>query len=111
MRAPAELLWQEPEEEQTAEEAANELAEGSSVPLFVTPAELSTNLGDIMISWPTTLRQAREAGHGIADELLFLPCHGVLHLVGYDDQTEAGYREMVRLQKQILGEVQQKGSL
>lgn len=111
VRAPAELLWQEPEEEQTAEEAANELAEGSSVPLFVTPAELSTNLGDIMISWPTTLRQAREAGHGIADELLFLLCHGVLHLVGYDDQTEAGYREMVRLQKQILGEVQQKGSL
>ncbi len=68
VRAPAELLWQEPEEEQTAEEAANELAEGSSVPLFVTPAELSTNLGDIMISWPTTLRQARDAGHGIADE-------------------------------------------
>jgi probable rRNA maturation factor len=62
-----------------------------------------------MISWPTTQRQAHEAGHTVADELLFLLCHGVLHLVGYDDQTEAGYREMVRLQKEILASIGQEG--
>ena len=77
--------------------------------LFVTPAELLTNLGDIAISWPTVQLQASEAGHSISYELLFLLCHGVLHLVGYDDQTEAGYNEMVRLQKTLLAEIYREG--
>ena len=98
VKAPADWLWQAPEEVEEDPEAEAE----SKMPAFVTPAELSTHLGDIIISWPTTLRQAREAGHSLADELLFLLCHGVLHLIGYDDQTQAGYAEMVRLQKEIL---------
>lgn len=102
VKAPADWLWQAPEEE--AEETEDDI-----IPAFITPAGLSTNLGDIMISWPTTLRQATEAGHTTTDELLFLLCHGILHLVGYDDQTEAGYTEMVRLQKEILAEISQKG--
>jgi probable rRNA maturation factor len=68
------------------------------------------NLGDIVLSWPTVQRQAAAAGHPVADELLFLLCHGVLHLVGYDDQTEAGYAEMVRLQTTILRARQQERS-
>ncbi len=103
VKAREDWLWQGPEEE--VEETADEPA----IPAFVTPAGLSTNLGDIMISWPTTRRQAEEAGHTIADELLFLLCHGILHLVGYDDQTEAGYVEMVRLQKEILAGINRKG--
>lgn len=103
VRAPAEWLWQAPEEASESE------AEQAARPLFVTPDELSLNLGDIIISWPTLLRQASAAGHTAADELLFLLCHGVLHLVGYDDQTEAGYSEMVRLQKEILAEVKREG--
>jgi len=105
VEAPADLLWQAPEE--TDEMTGT--VEQAVMPVFVTPAELSTNLGDIMISWPTMHRQANEAGHTIADELLFLLCHGVLHLVGYDDQTEAGYTEMVRLQKEILARAERKG--
>jgi ssRNA-specific RNase YbeY (16S rRNA maturation enzyme) len=31
------------------------------------------------------------------DEVAFLAAHGVLHLLGFDDETPAGYREMVRL--------------
>jgi probable rRNA maturation factor len=100
VEAPAEWLWQGPEEQDEESEARAEEAR----PAFVTPDELALNLGDIMISWPTVQRQAREAGHEVAYELLFLLCHGVLHLVGYDDQTEAGYTEMVRLQKAILSE-------
>ncbi|MEO7021443.1 MAG: rRNA maturation RNase YbeY, partial [Ktedonobacteraceae bacterium] len=101
VEAPAEWLWQMPDEDEFTEgEAAR-----SPKPAFVTPAELLTNLGDIVISWPTVQRQADEAGHAVGYELLFLLCHGVLHLVGYDDQTEAGYTEMVRLQKEILAEI------
>lgn len=92
VEAPTEWLWQPPEDEGTR---------GPRQP-FVTPTELLTNLGDIIISWPTVQRQASEAGHSIGYELLFLLCHGVLHLVGYDDQTETGYQEMMRLQQTLL---------
>ena len=105
VQAPPEWLWQIPEEE---EHVAGE-AMRTPKTLFVTPAELLTNLGDIAISWPTVQLQASEAGHSISYELLFLLCHGVLHLVGYDDQTEAGYNEMVRLQKTLLAEIYREG--
>lgn len=104
VRAPAEWLWQAPEEA-----PVDASAQAETRPAFVTPGELGTNLGDIIISWPTALRQAHEAGHSVAYELLFLLCHGVLHLLGYDDQTEAGYREMVRRQEEILATILQKG--
>lgn len=104
VHAPAEWLWQPPED---VEQASNHV--NSTQPAFITPTELPSNLGDIIISWPTVKRQASEAGHEIGYELLFLLCHGVLHLVGYDDQTEAGYTEMVRLQNEILASMRRKG--
>lgn len=106
VKAPADWLWQPPEAPGEEEE---QRIEQSAAPVFVTPAELRTHLGDIIISWPTTVRQASAAGHSTGDELLFLLCHGVLHLVGYDDQTEAGYTEMVRLQKEILATIGRRG--
>jgi probable rRNA maturation factor len=108
VKAPADWLWQPPDETNEKEDKDDE-PEMPVAPVFVTPTELRTNLGDIMISWPTTLRQASEAGHPIADELLFLLCHGILHLVGYDDQTTSGYTEMVRLQKAILTGLAREG--
>jgi probable rRNA maturation factor len=66
------------------------------------------HLGDIVISWPTVIRQATEAGHKPAYELLFLLSHGVLHLIGYDDQTEAGYQAMIRLQQVVIKATEQK---
>ncbi|MGZ3666488.1 MAG: rRNA maturation RNase YbeY [Ktedonobacterales bacterium] len=47
-------------------------------------------------------RQAQQAGHSAAWELAYLLAHGVLHLVGYDDQTDAGYRAMVAHQEVVL---------
>jgi probable rRNA maturation factor len=76
--------------------------------VFVTPAELTMHLGDIVISWPTVVRQAAEAGHKLAYELLYLLSHGVLHLIGYDDQTEAGYQSMVRMQQTVMEIIDQK---
>jgi probable rRNA maturation factor len=107
VKAPADWLWQTAEAPDTGEEERR--IEQPAAPVFVTPAELRTHLGDIIISWPTTVRQANAAGHSTGDELLFLLCHGVLHLVGYDDQTEAGYTEMMRLQKEILTRIGRKG--
>ena len=66
---------------------------------------MPTNLGDIVISWPTVTRQAEQAGHSPSYELLYLLSHGTLHLVGYDDQTEEGYQAMVRLQESIMQDI------
>lgn len=46
-------------------------------------------LGDVVISLPTAVRQAREAGRSIDEELAMLLVHGVLHLCGYDHERSA----------------------
>ena len=94
VHAPADQLWT-PSDLVSRDETQTKQA-------FVTPPDTTTHLGDIVISWPTVIRQANEVGHNPAYELLFLLSHGVLHLVGYDDQTEAGYQSMIRLQQSVM---------
>ncbi|SRR6266516_500750 len=101
--APADQLWMTPEGEE-----GNQAVQERSRPVFMTPPELPANLGDIVISWPTILRQADEAGHSSTYELLYLIAHGVLHLVGYDDRSEAGYSAMVHIQQSVLEATGQK---
>ena len=102
VNAPADQLWI-PQENVDASKTAEK-----QMPTFVTPPGMITNLGDIMMSWPTVVRQATEAGHSAMYELLYLLSHGVLHLVGYDDATEAGYQAMVNIQQSVLQAVGQK---
>lgn len=104
VQAPADQLWAPQEDEANA---SNENA-SEQLPAFVTPPGMVTNLGDIMMSWPTIERQAKEAGHTPLRELLYLLSHGVLHLIGYDDQTEAGYQAMIGLQEAALKAVGQE---
>jgi probable rRNA maturation factor len=47
-------------------------------------------LGDIVIAVPVAARQAKEAGHALAVELQILLLHGLLHLAGYDHETDGG---------------------
>jgi probable rRNA maturation factor len=51
-------------------------------------------LGDVVISTDTARRQAREGRRSMDREVEWLLAHGLLHLLGYDDETEAGAREM-----------------
>ena len=55
------------------------------------------DVGDIVISVPRAARQAKRRGHPLAREVAFLAAHGALHLLGHEDDSPAGYREMVRL--------------
>src|SRR5258708_16541062 len=47
-------------------------------------------LGDVVISIDTAERQALEHGIELEDELAMLAVHGILHLLGYEDETEGG---------------------
>ena len=44
-------------------------------------------LGDIIIAYPYAARQAELEGHDVAESLMVLVVHGVLHLLGYDHGT------------------------
>lgn len=46
--------------------------------------------GDLAISVPVAAEQAQTHGHELADELRILTLHGLLHLAGYDHETDAG---------------------
>ena len=47
-------------------------------------------LGDIVIARGLAARQAREAGHAERTEWRVLALHGLLHLIGYDHEHDAG---------------------
>ncbi|MCX6054591.1 MAG: rRNA maturation RNase YbeY [Chloroflexi bacterium] len=60
------------------------------------------NIGDIVISFQTAERQSLEAKHPVINEIQLLLIHGVLHLFGYDHDTEKGKEIMWEKQKSIL---------
>jgi probable rRNA maturation factor len=47
-------------------------------------------MGDLVLSTDTARRQARAGRRSLARETEWLLAHGMLHLLGYDDETEAG---------------------
>jgi probable rRNA maturation factor len=61
--------------------------------------------GEIVISVETAHRQATQLGKEPFDELCIYLLHGLLHLAGYDDVTDAGSREMDRLQRMLMREI------
>lgn len=61
-------------------------------------------LGDIVISTEKALIQAEEYGNTLNREIGFLIIHGMLHLLGYDHETEEQEKEMFGLQKQLIKE-------
>src|SRR5712692_7892482 len=57
-------------------------------------------LGEVIISYPTAERQAREAGRVTEAEVAHLLIHGILHLLGYDHaEPEEGRRMRAREQE------------
>ncbi len=56
-------------------------------------------LGDIVIARGVARRQARAARHSEAAELRLLALHGLLHLLGYDHESDDG--EMARVERRL----------
>jgi probable rRNA maturation factor len=58
--------------------------------------------GEIFVSVETAKKHARALGNSLASELCLYIAHGLLHLHGFDDRTQAASRKMKAMQKKIL---------
>ena len=64
--------------------------------------ELPIVLGDVVISVDTAARQALQHGVSLEQELALLTVHGILHLLGYEDETEAGALALHARERDLL---------
>lgn len=62
-------------------------------------------LGDIAISYDTCDREAQAARRPMSEHVAHLLVHGVLHLLGYDHETDADAALMEGLEVKILGKM------
>ena len=60
----------------------------------------SNLLGDVVISIPTAIRQARVLEHTLDEEIVRLLIHGMLHLAGYDH--ERGEHDAQRMRRKEM---------
>ncbi len=66
---------------------------------FKTVPDGDIYLGEILISVDTAKAQAKE---GVQKEILTLICHGILHLFGFDHQTDEDYNFIVNIQDRVI---------
>lgn len=59
-------------------------------------------LGDVILARETVAREAAEQGKSLENHAAHLVAHGVLHLLGYDHETEAEAEAMERLEIEAL---------
>ena len=69
---------------------------------FTAPQNPEGHLGDIALAFGVCAREAAEQGKPLAHHLQHLVAHGVLHLLGYDHETDAEAEHMEGLERVIL---------
>ena len=72
---------------------------------FPSEAARDTYLGDIALAYGVTAQEARKDAKRFVDHAMHLTVHGVLHLLGFDHQTERDAGRMEPLETKILGEL------
>jgi probable rRNA maturation factor len=69
---------------------------------FALPPDGVTRLGEVIISYPQAVAQAKEQGHSTERELALLVIHGVLHLLGYDHEEPEEESKMRERERELL---------
>ena len=69
---------------------------------FALPPDGVTRLGEVIISYPQAVAQAREQGHSTERELALLVIHGILHLLGYDHEEPEEESKMRERERELL---------
>ncbi|OIN94126.1 rRNA maturation RNase YbeY [candidate division WWE3 bacterium CG06_land_8_20_14_3_00_42_16] len=59
-------------------------------------------LGELVISYPQLKRQAKKYQVSVAEELARVVAHGVLHLMGYGDETVRQRKDMTIIEDQVI---------
>ena len=59
-------------------------------------------LGDIIISIPRVIEQAKEYNHSFERELAYMTVHGFYHLMGYDHMEEEEKKVMREKEENVL---------
>jgi probable rRNA maturation factor len=72
------------------------------VPGVQQPDNAPILLGDIVAAYETCASEAEEQAKSLADHLHHMVVHGVLHLLGYDHETEDEAAQMEALERVIL---------
>jgi len=72
---------------------------------FVIPPDQVLHLGEVIISYPQAVIQAKEHHHSIKKEIAILIIHGILHLLGYDHDQPEPERQMKSREKELLSQV------
>ena len=67
---------------------------------FVFDGEI--NLGEVIIALDKVIEEAEKKGTDKEYELSFLISHGIMHLLGFDHQTEEDYNFVISMQKKAL---------
>ena len=66
------------------------------------PEEGEILLGDVVICRERAAEQAREFGHSLDREMIYLFTHSILHLLGYDHMEEEEKREMRLKEEEVM---------
>ena len=69
---------------------------------FPAPANPEGQIGDIALAYGVCAREAAEQGKTLEHHLMHLSVHGVLHLLGYDHETDHEAEAMEALERSIL---------
>ena len=59
-------------------------------------------LGDLVICLPVVVSEAQAQGKSVHDHFAHMVVHGVLHLSGFDHETEVEAEAMERLEREVL---------
>ncbi|MEN8166118.1 MAG: rRNA maturation RNase YbeY [Pseudomonadota bacterium] len=105
--APAELVIRivdEPESRQLNHDYRGKESPTNvlSFPFQAPPEVPSELLGDLVICAPLVAKESREQGKQVWAHWAHMVVHGVLHLQGYDHQTDAEAERMEGLERTIL---------
>jgi len=70
---------------------------------FIEPPDGIKRLGEVILCYPQAKKQARRLGHSLERELTILLIHGILHLLGYQDERgEKEAKKMREMEEKIL---------
>jgi probable rRNA maturation factor len=69
---------------------------------FPAPPNPERHLGDVALAYGVCVREAAEQGKPLAHHLQHLVAHGVLHLLGYDHESDEEAEAMEGLERVVL---------